>query len=295
LLCRHFKANGINPIFALSILLFAFIFFSVHLLDQSAYALYLYAFFPFTFLATLGAQKRNEFLQITFPKKKLQQLRMAENALIVCPFAIMLIFKHKPILSLAILILACLFSFYVIRTRKSTTMPTLFFKSPFEYTIGFRKTFLGIIICYILLIIGSYIGNFNLALVAMGLLFLIMTSYYTLPENEFYVWVFSKSSPAFLHSKIKIALNYSLYLSVPALLSLLIIFPSHYLIIFGIFVAGLFIVITSLLGKYALYPSEVNLIQILCIIFGALFPPLMLIVIPILYLTSINRLKPILE
>lgn len=294
LLCRHIKANGINPLFALSLLLLAFIFLSIHLLDQSAYAVYLYAFFSFTFLTALGSQKRNEFLQITFPKKRLQQLRMAENALIVFPFAIILIFKHQIILSLALLILACLFSFYIFKTRKTTTLPTPFYKFPFEFTIGFRKTFIGIIISYILIIIGISIGNFNLALVAMAFLFLIMTSYYTLPENEFYIWVFSKSSRIFLHSKIKIALIYSLYLSLPALLSLLILFPSHYLIISGIFLSGLLIVITSLLGKYALYPSEVNLIQLLCIIFSVLFPPLMIIILPILYLTSINRLKLIL-
>ena len=295
LLCRHIKANGINPLFALSILLIAFIYLSLRWFDQSVYAAYIYAFLPLTFLTALGSQKRNEFLQITFPKKRLQQLRMAENAFIVFPFSIILIFKEQIILSLVILIIASLFSLITIKSRRVSTLPTPFYQFPFEFPIGFRKTYIGIIISYILLIIGISIGNFNLALVAMVFLFLIMTSYYTLPENEFYIWVFSKSPREFLFIKIRTAVIYSLYLSIPALLLLLIIFPSHYLIISGIFVSGLFIVITSLLGKYALYPSEVNLTQLLCIIFSILFPPLMIIILPILYLTSINRLKPILE
>ena len=294
-LCRHIKANGINPLFAFSFLLIAFIFFSLSWFKQSAYAVYLYAFLPLTFLPTLGSQKRNEFLQITFSQKGLRQLRMSENVLIVLPFVIILIFEHQLILPAALLILASLLSLVTFKSRKVSTVPTPFRRFPFEFPSGFRKTFIGIIISYGLLIIGLSIGNFNLAVVAMAFLFLIVVSYYTMPENEFYIWVFSKSPKLFLLSKIRIALIYSFFLTTPAAILLLVFYPSHFLLIPGILGSGLLLVIISLLGKYAMFPSEVNLTQIICVIFSILFPPIMIILIPILYYISMNRLKPILE
>lgn len=292
ILCRHIKANGIHPLFAFTLLLIAFIFLSLSLLKQSAYAVYLYTFIPFTFLPALGSQKRNEFLRITFSKKRLQQLRIAENLLIVFPFAMVLIIKQQLILGILLVTIACFFSLITFKTSKSTTIPTPFHRFPFEFPSGFRKTFIGIIISYILLIIGISFGNMNLAFVSTALLFLVQVSYYSLPENEFFVWIHSKSPKNFLLSKIKIAILYSLYLTIPAILLLFIIFPSHYLIISGILAAGLLVVITSLLGKYALYPSEVNLAQTLSVIFSVVFPPIMIILLPIFYTTSINRLKP---
>lgn len=294
-LCRQIKANGINPLFAFTVLLVAFIFLSLSWFKQSAYAAYLYTLIPLTFLPSLGTQKRNEFLKITFSGKRLRQLRMAENILIVLPFAAILIFKQLFILSVTILVLAFLLSFITFKTRKASTLPTPFKRFPFEFPSGFRKTYLGIIISYVLLIIGISIGNVNLAFVAMAFLFLIPVSYYTLPENEYFIWIFSKSPKLFLLAKIKTAFIYSLYLTLPAFILLLAFFPAHYLIISGILLAGLLIVITSLLGKYALYPSEVNLTQTLSVIFSVIFPPLMLILVPVLYFTSLNRLKPILE
>ena len=295
MLCRHIRANGIHPIFAFIFLVTAFIFLSHSLYNQSGYGVYLYAFFPLTFLPSAGAQRRNEFLQITFTKQRLRQLRMTENFLIVLPFSIYLVFKQQIILSAGIIILALLISFYTFKTKKSGTIRTPFYRFPFEFLSGFRKTFIGVIISYALLFIGIYFTNFNLSVVAMAFLFLIIVTYYTLPESEFFIWVFSKTPRQFLSCKIKIALTYSLYFTIPAMVLLILFFSRHYLIIAGIFVSGLLIVITSLLGKYALYPSEVNLAQTICIIFSVLFPPLMIVIIPILYFTSLKRLKPILE
>lgn len=294
-LCRHIKANGINPYFAFSFLVIVFIFLSLSFFKQSAYAPYVYALLPLTFLSAAGGQRRNEFLQITFTKKNLRQVRMVENAIMVLPFIFILIFKLHFILSVALLVLALLISLVTFKARKASTIPTPFYQFPFEFPSGFRKSYLGIIISYALIIIGIYIGNFNLALVAMALQFLIVVSYYNLPENEFYVWIYSKSPKQFLISKMKIATLYSFCLVIPAMILMLLFFSSHGLIIGGIFLSGLLIVNTALLGKYALFPSEVNLTQIICLLFSILFPPLMIIILPILYFTSLKRLKPILK
>lgn len=294
LFSRNIKENGISPVFAIIFLIGAFIGISMYWFTRSEWAVYAYSLIPFSFLSTLGGQKRNEFLQINYTRKNWRNLRIIENALATFPFVAFLIFKQYFILSVLLLAGTTFFSLLTFRTRPVITLPTPFHRFPFEFTTGFRKSYLGIIVSYILLIIGITINNFNLAIFGFAFNYLICVSYYNVPEKEFYVWIFSKPSKEFLLGKIKIALFYTLGLSLPALIALLVVYPSEIWILLGVFVSGILLVITALLGKYALYPSEVNLTQIFCIIFSVLFPPLMLLVIPAFYISSLRRLNPLL-
>jgi hypothetical protein len=110
----------------------------------------------------------------------------------------------------------------------------------------------------------------------------------------FYIWVHSQKPIPFLLEKIKIAVFHAFILSFPSLLLILAfnINDIHYLLI--IEAAGLLLIITSLLGKYAYYPADINLIQGFILVVGIFFPPILIIIIPYLFLRSKNKLEDIL-
>ncbi|MBK7030860.1 MAG: hypothetical protein IPH45_17355 [Bacteroidales bacterium] len=54
------------------------------------------------------------------------------------------------------------FSFTTHNSRWNFTIPTPFSKHPFEFAVGFRKTFLAWLFAYFLTIMAISVGNFNL-------------------------------------------------------------------------------------------------------------------------------------
>ena len=292
---RHVKANDIHPAFAYTFLLAAFIFISVYLFNQTEYAPYIYFVMPVPIWSWLSASKRNKFLKTSFTHKSYQKLRALENLIIAFPFATFLAFKNHYLASFAITVIAIIFSLFQVKKQGNFTIPTPFYKYPFEFTSGFRRNFFFIIIAWMLTGIGITVNNFNLSIFGLVLTILNCLSFYTLPENKFLVWIFSKSPNQFLFHKIKIAFWYTLILSAPILTGLLIFFPEKFLIILAFEGIGFPIVCVSLLGKYAVYPSDFNLPQAMAIAFSILFPPLMVVILPFLYWLSLKKLNPILK
>ncbi len=295
LITRLIKANGINPLFAFSIILTGFLILSQYLFNQTEYASFIYLVTPIFFWSKLSTPNRISFLQTTFNKKDFRKIRMLENSISAIPFIAFLIYKQHFLEGLLLLVLAILFSFTKLKKRATYTIPTPFFKYPFEFTSGFRKTYPFIILAYTLTIIGISVNNFNLSMFGLILLILCCVSFYTMPEKKFFVWIFSLSPQKYLFNKIKTATWYTCLLSVPITIGILFFFPQNILITLAFQGIGILVVIVSLLGKYAVFPSEFNLSQGLAIAFSIFFPPLILLIIPIFYLQSVKRLKPILE
>lgn len=292
---RHIKANDIHPAFAYIFLLAVFIFFSVYLFNQTEYAPYIYFFIPIPVWGWLTASKRNSFLKTSFTPKTYRSLRALENLTVAFPFAAFLAFKNHYLVGFSILFMGIIFSFFQVKKQGNFTIPTPFYKYPFEFTAGFRRNFLFIISSWILTGIGIIVNNFNLSVFGLILIFLCGLSFYTLPENKFFIWIYSKNPNQFLFHKIKIAFWYILILSAPCLISLLIFFPEKCFIILAFQGIGFLIVCESLLGKYAVYPAELNLPQALAIAFSVLFPPLLVVLLPLFYWLSLKKLNPILK
>ncbi len=141
------------------------------------------------------------------------------------------------------------------------------------------------------LLMAIRVDNENLGLFAVAIPFLVSLSYYIEPEDHFFVWIHTGGVEQFLMKKIKIALTYSILISVPFILAYGISFGDSSYMLAALTISGLIWVITSLLAKYAHFPSELNILQGIAVTFTIIFPPLALIVIPVLYNKASSNLE----
>jgi hypothetical protein len=292
---RKIKEAGINPVLGYLLGLIVFVLLSEYIFNKTEFAKYLVILACFSFQFRLSENSRTDFLLSTFGDESKNKIRVLENLILCIPFVSILAYKNlffeAFILFLCSIILA-LFSFHF---NLNFTIPTPFSKRPFEFTTGFRKTFFIFPIAYALTIIAISVGNLNLGIFSMLLIFLTTLSYYSKPEVEYYVWVHADTPKSFLKKKIIIATKNSILLTTPILIGLLIFYPIEFDLILLFLLIGTLFLWTIVLAKYSAFPEVINLPAGVIIAFALYFPPLMLVIIPYFYTKSINNLKLILN
>ena len=216
---------------------------------------------------------------------------MIENAILSIPFALFLIFKQEWLLALVLPMVAGSLALFNFRNQLHYTIPTPFSKFPFEFIVGFRNTYYLFFLSYFLTFMAVQVGNFNLGIFAILLVFGICLSFYAKPEEEYFVWIFSKSPKSFILSKIGFALICSTILVFPILIGLMIFFTANWWILLIVLCAGYLYLITMVLAKYAAYPREINVPQAVIITLGVWLPFLLLGIIPFFYSKSIKSLN----
>jgi hypothetical protein len=294
MLNRQMTDFGIIPALGYVFVLAAFIGFSLLLFNRIASAEYIYIITGLSLLVRLGETKRNQFLKTCFRDHGYYKARIIENGLIVLPFAVFLASKEMYIHALIIVFIAALFALFTFAGRSGFTIPTPFGKKPFEFTVGFRNSFLAVVLAYFMVIMAVYAGNFNLGIAALILVFLTCITFYLNPEKEFYVWIYNQGPGKFILGKITIAWLYSTFLSLPIAIGLSAFFPDRFLIIAGFLALGYIYLSTIILAKYSSFPHQINLPHFIILAVSVWFPPLLLAVIPFFYRQSVKRLKPIL-
>ena len=295
--------------FALLILLL-FVGLSMSLFYKTTFAPYLYVLISLYLTSNLSEIKRNDFLKICFGNERYIKLRILENLIIALPFVIFLIYKHQFYPTIFLVAITVLLALSKFKISYNITIPTPFYKKPFEFTVGFRNTFFMFFIAYGFSIIAVTVDNFNLGIFALMLIFLTVSGYYLKPENEYFVWSYSLTPAKFLIQKIKIAFLFTFYLSFPVLILLGIInFENHdallqitYLgnyafdfeniaaLLLVTFV-GFLLLATVILAKYSVYPKEIGLLEAMMTMWCFMFPPLLIIIIPFFAKKSIRKLK----
>jgi hypothetical protein len=206
-----------------------------------------------------------------------------------------LLFKQLFIFAGLLSILITILALVNFRTTFNFTIWTPFSKRPFEFTIGFRNTFYLFFMAYTLAIIAVSVSNFNLGVFAMLLVFATTLSYYSKPENEYYVWAHSLKPKAFLLGKIKTALLFSSLIALPIAIILAIFNPQNIGILSLFFLVGWAFLISIIVGKYAAYPDEMNITQGVFFALCIWFPPILIVLIPYLFKQSQNRLSNLLK
>ncbi|MGB0929695.1 MAG: hypothetical protein ACPGVB_02890 [Chitinophagales bacterium] len=294
-LYRHLQSAGIHPLIGFSLLLFLFIALSEMLFLKLSFAAYLYPLFPVSLVNLFGKVQRNDFLKSTFSTPNYRKIRIAENLIVTIPFVLFLFFKQEFLIAFVILPIAVGLSFFNQINRFQFVIPTPFYRFPFEFTRGFRQYYWLFGLCYWIAVISTIVGNFNIGIFTLLFVFLSCLSFYGKPESEFYVWVHSAKPSQFLFQKIKICILYASYLSIPILILLAIFYPDKLHIILLAEFLGISYLITVLLGKYAYFPSEINLIPGFLITISLFLPPFLLIVIPFLFLRAKRNLQSILS
>ena len=292
---RKIKEAGLNPLLGYIFGLTAFVLLSEYIFYKTEFAKYLVILACLSFQFRLSEKDRTDFLLSTYGDKLKNKIRVLENLIISTPFVFILV--YKSLFPEAIILLLCsitvtLFSFH---SNFNLTIPTPFSKNPFEFSVGFRKTFLLFPLTYVLTAISINVINFNLGVFSMLLMFLVTLSYYSKPEKEFYVWVHADTPKSFLMKKMIIATKNSTLLTIPISLGLLIFYPTEYNLILLFLFIGILFLWTMVLAKYSAYPSEISLPEGIIIAFALSFPPLILLVIPYFYTKSIKNLRRILN
>jgi hypothetical protein len=290
-LLRSFHSWGLNPYLGILLSTVAFIIISILFYNRITHPQYFYPLLALLSAYPLGNGKRNEFLKNTFKKSTYRNLRLSENLLIAIPFVTFLLIKHQWLLALATLIICTLISFYNKVGRSAFVIPSPFYKKPFEFTIGFRKNYLLIIILYTVGYIALWFDNFNLGMLVLLILTLVCMNFYALTEPEFYVWIHAESPKQFLKHKIKTALTYSVFISLPVIIPYIIWYPFKAYIPIMILFIGLLYIVTIIVAKYVNYPHQIRLLSTLKISLGMIFPPALLILIPHFYTQSVKKLN----
>ncbi len=292
---RRFTDAKIKSWLAYLILLLLFVSVSLYLFYKTEYACYIYVLMGSMLITKLSETKRTEFLSLCFGDIQVKKIRLIENLICATPFVLFLIFKQFLPLAVLLLVIASILSFANFKTSFHFTIWTPFSKKPFEFAVGFRNSFYIILIAYALSIVAVVAHNFNLGAFALFLIFATTLSYYAQPEQEYYVWSFKSTAQGFLIDKIKTALLFATALALPVLLVIAFFYPQNIGVLLLFLLLAWAFLTCMIVGKYSTYPDEMGIIQAILIALCIGFPPLLILLIPYLFIKSKNRLSHYLQ
>ena len=286
---------GLPLLIGYTLLPFVFVLLSNYLFEKTEFANYIYGLLAVSFVSKLSEPKRNDFLKSIFNKDIYKKLRLLENIIYCLPFTLFLIYQKQFLFSVILNLFVTIIMLFNFSTNLNVTIPTPFSKNPFEFTVGFRKTFYVFPIAYFLTYISVTVGNFNLGVFSMLLIGITCFSYYSKTENEYFVWNYNLSSKEFLLEKMKTCLTYFSILSLPIIITLGISFFNQIdILIVFIFLCYAYLT-TIIFAKYSSFPNEMNMSKVILIGLSFMFPPILLIFIPLFYSQSIKKLNTILN
>ena len=259
MLNRQLTEWGIEPVIGYVVGLFSFITISMKLFEKTHFAEYIYIVLALILVMKLYQINRNDFLKLCYSKTEYIKIRIVENLIASILFIIFLLFHEKYLCSLLLFISVCLVSLVDLKNKSSFTLPTPFYKYPYEFTIGFRSNFFIYIFAYFLTFMSISVNNFNLGIFSLILTLLSCLNYYTNSEDEFYVWVFSMTPKEFIRYKLRNIIQYSTFLCFPIIISLCLFFYTKIDIIIGFLFLGYLFIFTTMLAKYSAFPEKLNI------------------------------------
>ncbi len=282
---------GVPPWLGYPIGLAVFMAMSLYLFEKTEYAPWLMALMAGGFFVKAGNQERAGFLKSCFSKKRFYLIRLTENMMMALPFISVLAWKSEYLMIIFTIVSAGALAVFQIHVPVNFTLPTPFYHRPFEFPAGFRLTWYLVLISWFLAFLGIYHDNFNLGVFALAFLFLLAITYYPNPENQYYIWIFNRSPGGFLIEKVKTATLYSTLLHLPVTVSLVAFYPGESGIIALVLFLGFLFLMTVILAKYARFPAQINLFDVVILVMAIWFPLILLAAIPYYYSKSIGNLR----
>lgn len=292
---RKLSEFGFHPVLGYLLGLTSFILLSEYLFRKTELAKYLVVLTALGFLLKISEKSRSEFLQMVFGSAKFRQIRIVENLLICLPFGFVLIYHMAFLEALILFPTGTVSAFLSFGSGRSYSIPTPFSKQPFEFPVGFRKTFYLFPVAYFLAFLSISVSNFNLGIFAMLFIFLVSLTFYTQPENEYFVWNFAAKPSAFLWGKIKTASFYVTFLVVPVIIALCIFYPGQAHVLLWFALVGYLSLWMVILAKYSAYPNAMNLPEGIPMAFCFYFPLLLPLLILYFYSKSVKNLNVLLK
>lgn len=228
---------------------------------------------------------------LIFSRNSLRKMRVCEAFTFSAPFSTMLLVNRFFLEGLLLLVAVSVSSLFRINTNLSIKVPTPFYTRPFEFIIGFRRTWALLFAILCLCTIALTVKNYNLAIFSVALVYLNFSAFYSKSEHELFVWIYSMNPQQFLLKKIKIALLFSIFSTLPIIIATYVVFPTNWMFTTLLLPLGSVLPVLGILNKYSYFPSHSELIHSILIGFSLLFPPFLLFMIPYLVSKATNNLR----
>ena len=290
LLTRHFTATGLPLVIAPILLLGASYLVYYLLLQYPVFGSYAILLGNFQLLFLLTEKNRNDFLKNTFNKKDFYTIRLLENVLVTLPSIALLLSQSLWLYAFILGLLAVVFAFLTFKAF-GKSIPTPFTKKPFEFIIGFRRSYLLLLVLYLLAAIGCYVANPNLVLFCAVGIALTCVLYYQLPEPIFYLWNSQDTPTRFLLRKFRRGLLQCFLFVLPLLLIYTVIFSSAWINAFIVLGGICFLIPFAITLKYVAYPREINFPEGFALVLCFSFYPLIFALLPFYYVKAIKNLR----
>ncbi len=228
---------------------------------------------------------------LIFSRNDLRKMRICEAVIFSVPFSIMLLANHFFLEVIILFLSISASSLFRLSTKFSFTIPTPFYRRPFEFIIGFRKTWPLLLVTLGLCSIALTVKNYNLTIFSIVIAYLNFSAFYSKSEHELFVWVYSINPQQFLLEKVKTAFLFSIISTIPMILATYVVFPENWMATTLLLLLGSVLPILGILNKYSYFPSHGELINSILIGFSLLFPPFLLFMVPYLINKATNNLR----
>ncbi|MBD79967.1 MAG: hypothetical protein CL840_13725 [Crocinitomicaceae bacterium] len=293
-LYRLLKEEKLNPVYTIIAVAVFFLGLSQALFEYVSQAPLIYSVLALSSLSGLGTTDRNEFLKNTFTNPEFRIIRIIENGILVLPFAGFLLYNLEYVYVLGVVVASVVMSMSDRTYSVVWAIPTPFYKKPFEFIVGFRKSILALLLGLGLAILSIVVDNFNIGIFGILVTYFICLNFYSYSEPEFFVWIHAEKPASFIWGKIKTGLVHGFYIGLPltALLAFFYFDKVYFILMFQFL--GMIYIAVSTIAKYAYYPSEINTTQMVMLIISMLFPPLLIVLIPYLFSKSKHNLSHLL-
>lgn len=289
---RFLRKQGIHPVISVLLIFFVFVALSMFIFFKVSFAIFIYPFFCLILIERLNILERNDFLKSLFSEKEFYKIKILENVSIALPFSLFLIYKMEWLFVGLPILIAVVYPFLGLsRYAPTKTLPTPFYKYPFEFLVGFRKLWFLYPLFIGLLIVSIYTDNVNIGLFVILIYHLTVGAFYSKPEDVFYVQIFSCNAKRFLLRKIKTSLLYSIGLSIPITLTLLFFYPNEFPLIIGFYIWGITVLILLVISKYIVFPHQMTISQSIMLMFSIALAPLLIFTLPYFYNQAIKHLN----
>ena len=242
-------------------------------------------------LFTLSDFRRIDFLKTTFTKRDYYNIRLIENSIISSGSIIVLLISGHFVLAAVSIILCVGFLFTTTAFVWTRRIPTPFTKKPFEFIIGFRRTWLLLLILYSIAMLGAIFGNQNLALFGLFCICFCCMFYYDQPEPSMVLWNRSRTASQFLMYKIRRGLVQLSLLILPLMGGIVAFFPESYYKVLIVWFLGLFLIPFVICVKYAVFPRKINITEGSILALCLAFYPLVLALIPYYFYKAVSNLN----
>ncbi len=296
ILNRRIQSFGMHPILGYISFIIIFIILSIYLNNKTQYFNYIYLLIYSIICIQIQSNDKQKFINQWIPYYQQVIIKLLTNLIIGIPFASFLIYKNAYYFAGIVVLLSSILAFFNFNTFQfNKKIPTPFYKKPFEFIIGFRKSLLLILIAYAVVIIGIIVKNFNLSLVGLILLFIICFNFFFYVESQQHVWIYNKSVNSFLKTKVLTAMLQCIVIITLPILSIIISNVHEITTILIITVIGIIYIPISILMKYAQYPNQISIIHIILWVIGIVFPPFALLLFPYFYFKATQSINTILS